>query len=54
MGLNILNTAPVAIDFFIDEIDIVDTEIYSYLGYRDAIPDEYVAALINKLKNEIM
>lgn len=54
MGLNILNTAPVAIDFFMDEIDIVDTDIYSYLGYRDAIPDEYVAALINKLKNEVL
>lgn len=35
-----------------NELELLDTEIYSYLGYREALPDEYARVLIDCLKEE--
>lgn len=52
MNLDILNIKPTTIKFLMNEIEISDKEIYSYLGYKDSFPDDYVSTLISQLKAE--
>ena len=49
-----LKQPPVEIHLSMDEIDIVDSEIESYLGYKDSQPDNYVLSLIHRMKNEVI
>lgn len=50
--MDMLNIEPTTIEFFMSELDISDTEIYAYLGYKDSCPDNYVSLLIENLKKE--
>ena len=52
--LEFLKQPPVEIHLSMDEIDIVDSEIESYLGYKDSQPDNYVLSLIHRMKNEVI
>lgn len=53
-SLEFLKQSPVEIHLSMDEIDIVDSEIESYLGYKGAQPDDYVLSLIHRMKDEVM
>ena len=37
----------------IDDLTFSDKELYETLGYRDAVPDEYILSFIDRLKKEL-